>query len=274
MAELIDIDKNTRRTPRYGEALIGKMLFSLAGIDRIHIIGCSRSGTTMLHLAMVCFKNVAISESETDICYPYLRQRIKIVTRIGWRPSPKHYVTKRHFGWFTPHSVEDLIGQTRLENIGLIHLVRDPRDVMLSRHLKDSSGQPYVSIEHWYRSIVAADHIFEALKTHTRKLTLRYEDIVRDPGGTEQRICAGFGLQRNARAFPLNRVKDNVECMGFHLDSFAGRRALNGLRNMDDRSIGRWMGNADAPAVETMEPSARSRYMAFCEEHGYELHRS
>jgi Sulfotransferase family len=271
-AELIDIDKTTRRTPRYGEAIIGKVLFSLAGIDRIHILGCSRSGTTMLHLAMVCFKNVVISECESDIWYPYLPQRAELVARMGWRPSRKHYITKRHFGWFMPHRVEDLIEQTRLENIGLIHLVRDPRDVMLSKHLSDNRGssQPYVSAEHWYRSILAADRIFEALKTHTRKIALRYEDIVRDPGHTEQRISAAFGLQRNARAFPINRVKDNVECMGIHLDSFSATPALNGLRNMDDRSIGRWR-DSGAPSIETMEPTMRSRYKNFCEEHGYEL---
>jgi hypothetical protein len=38
-----------------GKAVIRKALFSIARIDRIHIIGCARSGTTMLHLAMACF---------------------------------------------------------------------------------------------------------------------------------------------------------------------------------------------------------------------------
>jgi hypothetical protein len=266
-AELIDKDAE-RRTPPYVKVVIGKMLFSLAGIDRIHIIGCSRSGTTMLHLAMVCFKDVAISESESDIWYPYLPQRIGLVARIGWRPSRKHYVTKRHFGWFMPQHVEDLIEQTRLENIGLIHLVRDPRDVMLSKHLRDNSGQPYVSIEHWHRSILAADRIFEALKTHTRKLTLRYEDVVRDPGGTEQRICAAFGLQRDTRTFSIDRVKDNVECLGIQIENFRDTPALNGLRNMDERSIGRWR-DSGAPSIETIEPAVRSRYRSFCEEYGY-----
>jgi hypothetical protein len=169
-----------------------------------------------------------------------------------------------------PHYAEDLIEQTRLENIGLIHLVRDPRDVMLSRHLRDNRDQPYVSIEHWYRSILAADRIFEALKTHTRKLTLRYEDVVRDPGGAEQGICAAFGLQRDAKAFSINRVKDNVQHMGIHIDGFKDTPALNGLRNMDERSIGRWR-DSGAPSIETMDPAVRSRYIAFCEEHGYDL---
>jgi hypothetical protein len=49
---------------------IGRALFALSGYERIHIIGCSRSGTTMLHLAMTCFQNTTISEEETEVEHP------------------------------------------------------------------------------------------------------------------------------------------------------------------------------------------------------------
>ena len=88
----------------------------------------------MLPLAMVCFQNVTLSESETSIQYPYLPKRLKLALNLGWRPGPKFYITKRGSGWYHQSRVDLLLSHVRLENIGLIHLVRDPRDVLLSRY--------------------------------------------------------------------------------------------------------------------------------------------
>ncbi len=254
-----------------GKAAFRKALFSLSRIDRIHIIGCSRSGTTMLHLAMVCFENVTLSEFETGAGYPYLAERIKLALSLGWRPGRKFYITKRGPGWYLPHKIDILLAQTRLENIGIIHLVRDPRDVMLSKHggSTEKPDSAYVSHEHWYRSIAAADRVFESLADHKRKLVLRYEDLVLDPAGTQQRIAATFGLKANPAALPIDRVKDNFANLNIRFDSDE-LKALNGLRNMDSRSIGRWRQGGIAPIVGTMEPSMRARFEAFCAEHRYE----
>jgi hypothetical protein len=180
-----------------GKAVIRKALFSIARIDRIHIIGCARSGTTMLHLAMACFSDVELSKTETPISYPWILERAGIAFRLAWRPGRKCYVTKRNPGWFKPDQQEQILAQTRLENVGLIHLIRDPRDVMLSRHAgskSSASGDPFVSAELWYDSIRAADRIFDSLAGYTRKLTLRYEDLVTAPEDAEQAIATSFGL--------------------------------------------------------------------------------
>jgi len=250
---------------------ISRALFSLSGFDRIHIIGCSRSGTTMLHLAMACFSNVMLSGSETRIQNPYLRERTILALRHGWRPNRKHYVTKRAFGWFKPDQLDLLAQHTRFENIGLIHLVRDPRDVILSRHAgskSEAAGSAYVTDEHWYDSIAAADRLFEGLADHRRKLTLRYEDLVLDPLRAERQIADAFGLERNPKALPIDRVKDNFERLNIRFGR-EGIQALNGLRNMDSRSIARWRQNPTTTPFETGNSKIRARFEVFCAEHGY-----
>lgn len=246
-------------------------LFKLFGIERIHIIGCSRSGTTMLHLAMGCFSGVTLAPTETTPGYPWMLDRLKLALRVGWRPERKYFITKRDYGWFEPANVEDLIQKTRLENIGLIHLVRDPRDVMLSRYVgssRDASGQPYVSEAHWYDSISAADRVFDALKDHPRKFVLRYEDIVLNTASAEAQIARAFGMTRNRDALPMDRVKDNFERLRIPF-SRATLRNLGGLRNMDSKSVGKWREADVVPVAETLSPPVRARFEAFCAEHGY-----
>jgi len=249
-----------------GNALARKALFSLARIDRIHIIGCSRSGTTMLHLAMMCFQNVVLSEFETGINYPPLRKRAELALRYGWRPGRKHYVTKRLATWHHARQANELIERVRSEKIGLIQLVRDPRDVMLSRY--PGSPEPYVSGQHWYDSISAADRIFHELGSYPRKLTVRYEDLVLNSAHAGRTIESVFGLRQNPGAFPISQVKDNFEHLRVRFASFALRN-LSGLRNMDANSIGKWRRESNAPGIDTFAPHIHDRLMAFCAEHGY-----
>jgi hypothetical protein len=255
-----------------GKALVRKALFSMARIDRIHIIGCARSGTTMLHLAMGCFSDVMLSGTETPVGYPWALERAGIAFRMAWRPGRKCYITKRNPGWFKPEQQDEFLAQTRLENVGLIHLVRDPRDVMLSRHAGSKScisGEPFVSAERWYNSIKGADRIFASLADYSRKLTLRYEDLVTAPERAEQMIAAAFGLCRHPDALPINHVKDNFERLRIRYSPSA-IMALNGLRNMDSNSIGRWRNSSKAESTEALEPHIRSRLEAFCAENGYQ----
>ena len=161
----------------------------------------------MLHLAMACFQNVVLSEFESDVRYPFLGERAKLALRFGWRLGRKHYVTKRAAGWY--RKIDDIVDRVQLENIGLIHLVRDPRDVMLSRY--PGVVGPYVSGELWHDSISAADRIFMLLSDYPNKLTVRYEDLVLESECTAHKIEAAFGLRENPGAFPINQIKDNVE---------------------------------------------------------------
>ena len=193
-------------------AVLRKMLFDVAGIERIHVIGCARSGTTLLQLAMACFSGVVLAEDESSPSHPFLGERARLAMKLGWRRGRKFYITKRDSGWYFPKHRDALQAVTRAENIGLILMVRDPRDVMLSRHVGSKMGPPedaYVTPQRWYESILAGQHIFEVLADHPRKLVLRYEDLVNAPAEAERRLSECFGLSRNPEAFPIDRVKDN-----------------------------------------------------------------
>jgi hypothetical protein len=239
--------------------------FRLARIRRIHIVGCARSGTTMLHLAMACFANALLSEDESGINYPYLRKRVSLALRFGWRPGTRWYITKRGVNWARPDNVVQLIQRVQFEQIGLIHLVRDPRDVMLSRH--SGQDQPYVSPEDWYESIVSADRIWAALNNYSRKVTIRYEDLVCHPERTEADLMRAFGLHRNPNAFSIDRVADNFERLVFRFEAHQ-LEALNGLRNMDRNSVGKWRSIDDSP-IGQMSAVIKARFDSFCAEHAY-----
>ena len=245
---------------------LGRALFALSDFERIHIIGCSRSGTTMFHLAMTCFQNTTISEEETEVEHPYLAERLRILMRTGYQPGPKFYVTKRIHGWFQPEHIERLLRATRNENIGLIHLVRDPRDVLLSRYA--GSDQPYVSPQHWYDSIVAADTIFSSVDPGTKTLTLRYEDLVLAPQSTQKKIEDRFGMRQDPNAFSIDRVRDNFERSQIQFKDFALRN-LKGLRNAEAGSIGQWKKNGNVQMGD-LAPQIAARLSAFSAEHGYE----
>jgi hypothetical protein len=251
---------------------IGIKVFQLSGIRRIHIIGCSRSGTTMLHLAMVRFADTMLADGESDVAYPNLLERIRCGLRAASSGRPLHYVTKRNFAWFTPENTRRLVAHVRCENMALINLVRDPRDVMLSQYrgsLSEAEGRRYVSPEHWYGSILASDEISAALHDYPAKVTLRYEDVIREASRTETAIATAFGLRTNSQALSIDRVKDNFDRLGVQFDS-REIEALGNVRNMDPASIGRWKELGLPPSIAQASQAIRDRLASFCAEHGYD----
>jgi hypothetical protein len=250
---------------------IGRQIFRLAGIERIHIVGCSRSGTTLLHLAMMRFSGVTISRTETSVRHPYLPERAKLALVLGRSPGRKHYVTKRPYEWHRPGPLAELIACTKAEDIGIIHMVRDPRDVLSSAYRgsrSEAAGRPYVDAQHWYDSVLAGDRLMAALSRHRRKMTLRYEDLVQQPLTAEDAIAGVFGLQKNPLCAPIDRVKDNFERLNIQFWD-EGIRALHGLRNMDARSVGGWRQKDAGSMIDAMPQEMRRRCEDFCAEHGY-----
>lgn len=52
-----------------------QLLLKAGGIQRIHLIGCSRTETTMLHYALIAFRNTFLFENET---FPWNDPDVKI----------------------------------------------------------------------------------------------------------------------------------------------------------------------------------------------------
>jgi hypothetical protein len=195
-----------------------------------------------------------------------LGERLQLLTRSGYRPGRKFYVTKRIHAWFQPDHIERLMYATRKENIGLIHLVRDPKDVLLSRYA--GFDQPYVTTEHWYNSVIAADKIFSSVGPGTRTLTLRYEDLVLAPESTQKAIEARFGMRQDPSAYTIDRVRDNFERGQVRFKDFALRN-LKGLRNAEASSIGQWK-KGERVRIGDVAPHVAQRLSAFSAEYGYE----
>jgi len=250
---------------------LAEALFRFARIRQIHIIGCSRSGTTMLHAAMSAFERTALNPAESPPDIVGIRRTIRIIRRLRAqglkRSDEKFFITKREAGWLRPDRLDHMVREALAHDVGVIHIVRDPRDVLLSQH-GDGKLERYVTPEHWRLSIEAAEQAERALERRVPWLTLRYEDVVTKPREAEAALTQRFGLtlRRGAR---LDRVADNLELSGLKLHGYMDL-ALRGLRNADPTSIGKWKRAPENPEVQLLaDPAAAPVYRAFMKRHGY-----
>ena len=250
---------------------LGRWLFRHDNIEQLHVIGCARSGTTMMHAAMTAFENVAVYSEESAPAFPTLRPRVEVSRAFRRRKIPvsaqKYFVTKRAWGWFEAPECELLLHRARRENVGLINMVRDPRDVLLSRHPNFERAR-FVSVDFWRRSIEGSEWLRERLEPHGRFVTVRYEDVVNDPRAVERALGDAFGLRLRPNA-SIDRVEDSLKTSGETLDP-AMAKAMHGVRNADSNSIGKWRTAADKPEEELLaDPAAAPLFRDMVQRYGY-----
>lgn len=246
---------------------IARTLQRLARLDQVHIIGCSRSGTTAVQFAMIAFRDVLIANGETSANYPYLRPLLDhLRERDGWL-KPAMLITKRNPGWHRPADVAALVRRVQRDGVGVIHLVRDPRDVMSSVHVK-AADAPYVTPELWLQSIQAAETVRASMPNSGRYLTLRYEDFVLDSRKVESELSSSLGLQLRPGVRSVAEVKTNIEQSGYRIS--AGMLAnMHRLRNMDAESLYRWRRDGFDLGRKVADAGIRSRVETFIGEFGY-----
>ena len=244
-----DPSASNERLPRDYPRLrrvLRRLLLRVGNVRRIHIIGCSRSGTSMFQLSLQAFHNVRMCARETNaVHFPSLREAQEMALRRT--REPRFYVTKRQSQWHRPAVLDALRRECLREQVALIHLVRDPRDVMTSRHRgsADSEGY-YVDERLWERSIRAADELFAAVEGRVPALHLRYEDVVLAPDESIRKLSSTFGL----------RLRDDVTSWAA-LTTYVRQTsrelvdAMHGIRDIDARSLGRW--RKDPSAVRHVE---------------------
>ena len=226
--------------PRYPDykAALRRAALRVAKVRRIHIIGTSRSGTTMLHYAMLAFAGTILHDEETDPEFaPALRESFALaLPKLGTR-AQLHYVTKRNSLWFASPSIVRLVQRIHYDGVGLIHIIRDPRDVLTSVHKNASGTDYYLDPMIWVRSICAADTLDKSACPVSHMLTLRYEDVVLRAEQSQMRVAKHFDLQLRPGVTSWANLRENLDKLRV---TPAMETALHRLRDFDPASIGGW----------------------------------
>lgn len=177
---------------RLGEARVRRRFTR----EPILIGGCGRSGTTLLLAVLSAHPNIYAIPMESMALLDweyidakgngrtpvplYLRRLMRALT---WARIP---ATATRWCLKTPRQVRflpELMAFFR-ERLRFIHIVRDGRDVITSRHPNDPD-RPWIGPERWVED-VSAGLEFEA---HSEVHTIRYEDLVHDTAAAIGGIC-------------------------------------------------------------------------------------
>jgi hypothetical protein len=179
----------------------------------LHIVACSpRSGTTLLHEAMVtCFKVDKHYDHEVRFNLVKAGDGEIVITK---RPKDTMYM---------PAVIDD-------PELYVIYLLRDPRDVIVSRHGKDK-GMYYSNIRLWRELHGTA----LSIANHERFLQIRYEEFVSDPDTVQQKIAAKFPWLQKQHDFSAYHKHAQV--------SDKSKLAMNDVRPISPSSVGKWTSN-------------------------------
>lgn len=168
-------------------------------VEPVVIGGAGRSGTTLLlamldaHPHLYCFREQIgmFREWETVRNNGTVREVPRRIDRL-YRWLLTHRIPREAHRWCekTPHNVRyfDRIIAYFSGRVRLIHLVRDGRDVVTSRH-PYRPDQYWVSISRWIYDVSAGVELID----NPLVLTIRYEDLIGDYKATIGRVCEHIG---------------------------------------------------------------------------------
>ena len=198
---------------RYKLATLRHVVMQLPYLGRlkrkepIFIVGCGRSGTTMLLSILSADQSLYCISDETE-CFArmksdsaralrfrlaylnlcILRQRTPIVNQV-------RYVEK------TPRHVRDIarIRKAYGGRVRFIHLVRDGRDVITSHHPSGGEKAYHIDAARWVRDVSCGVNDID----EPWMLTIRYEDIIQNFEASMARLYEFLGqsLPEEVRQF-------------------------------------------------------------------------
>jgi hypothetical protein len=183
----------------------------MRAMKRIHIVGCApRSGTTLMaELLVNGFAVDGYAEHELSV-FARPRQRFEVFVS----KNPKDI-----------HAVRPLLALDG--NLWVIYLLRDPRDVIVSRHRK-VPDKYYANLRIWKER----QRVARRLREHPRFMTVRYEDLVADPDREQERLMLAMPFLTRRAAFAEYHRHANPSAHSI--------AALGGVRPVGTESIGRW----------------------------------
>lgn len=170
--------------------------------DPIIIGGCGRSGTTLLlsilaahpDIFAIPHESVALVHWEPDVSREGETNKPLRPARLDrlYRHLLVKRVPRSNRLWCekTPRNVRCIKNILAYwEAAFFIHIIRDPRDVLTSRHRNDPEKY-WVSPDRWVRDVNKGLEF----RDHPRVYTIRYEDLVQNFEPTIRKLCAFIGV--------------------------------------------------------------------------------
>ena len=199
----------------------------------ILIGGGARSGTTLLlsvlsaHPAIFALrKELGLFKYGKDREDRFMPERIdRFYTAILRKRIPKE-VTR----WCekTPNNIRYIqrIDSFLEGKYRFVQIVRDGRDVILSRHPHDSDKYYHVEPHEWIRDVQ------EGMKYMDREnfLTIQYESLIGDFQNTMKRVCDHLGLE----------MTEEITNFYEHATVRRNPAYFSGLQKMHSKSVGKW----------------------------------
>lgn len=180
-------------------------------MQRLHVTGCRRSGTTLLfEMLVACYTHAGHSEHEESV----FANPVPVSDGLYISKKPSDITHIRHI-------------LERDPALHVIYMLRDPRAVVTSIH--PSRGTTYfASFERWQRYERAA----RPLKSHPRFVEVRYERLVAQPDTIQAELEARLPFLERQHSFSA-----------FHRHAHTSKRAeisLRGLRPVSINNIATW----------------------------------
>jgi len=224
--------------------------------------GCGRSGTTLLlamlsahpSLLAIPFETMWLCPTAYDRA-PDLKAPLELDKLAEWLAAQEIPASCTRWLEKTPKNV--LFFGPILSRFGrevrLIHLVRDGRDVVTSRHPHRRVDQPWVTPERWIEDVSAG----LKYQGHPQVATVRYEDLVQDYETTMGQLCRFLDEDFHPR---LRTWHDHATVRRH--PAWAGE-----VRPLHQKSVRKWSDPANLAPVEQL--LARPEAVGLLERLGY-----
>ena len=195
----------------------------------IIIAACPRSGTTLLLSILDAYPNIHAIQRQT---YAFCSWKEKIPDRLDrlYREMILHKISSNTNRWLekTPKNIkyfEEILNYYR-DDVKIIHVIRDGRDVITSMHPKHKPNQYWVSPRRWIDDV----NLGLKFEEYPNVLTVKYEDIINNFNTEIEKLSEFLGE---------NYIPDKSSWIE-KTSVKKSKHWADPIQNIHSRSIGRW----------------------------------